>query len=329
MLVLDEKDILSAGINWSNTIEEIRKAVYCLENKDYAQPLKPYLRYRDMKNRIIAMPAFVGGDINMAGIKWIASFPDNIHKGLPRAHSVIILNDPDSGVPVAVINTALLSIIRTASVSGLVLKCFDDARKQEKITVGICGLGPIGQYHIKMCQALLGERIGQINAYDLRSVDVPDLLQDERIRIVDSWQEAYENADVFITSTVSAAPYIDLPPKKGSLHLNVSLRDYKSMVYQWFKEALIVDDWDEVCREKTDVEMMYLHEGLKKENTFSIIDMLKNNWFEKINTAYAVMFNPMGMSSFDIAIASHYYRQFIREENIHDSSAARQMQAAV
>ena len=109
MLYLNEKDLTKIGQNWNATIDNIELAVQCLDKKDYVQPVKPYLRYRDLTNRIIALIAFVGGKINLAGIKWIASFPDNINHGLPRAHSVVILNDADTGAPVGIINTALLS----------------------------------------------------------------------------------------------------------------------------------------------------------------------------------------------------------------------------
>src|SRR5580658_4185064 len=113
MKLLDESGIRAIGTDWNKTVDIIQEAVRCLEVNDFSQPVKPYLRYRNRKNRIIAMPAFVGGRINKAGIKWIASFPDNIHKGFPRAHSVVILNDADTGEPVCIICTPLLSIIRT------------------------------------------------------------------------------------------------------------------------------------------------------------------------------------------------------------------------
>ena len=96
MLYICERDILAIGIDWDETVSVIEHAVRCLERGDYAQPIKPYLRYRDLTNRIIAMPAFVGGDVNAAGLKWIASFPRNIDRQIPRAHSVVVLNDADT-----------------------------------------------------------------------------------------------------------------------------------------------------------------------------------------------------------------------------------------
>lgn len=308
MIFFKEEHIKQIGVDWGKTIEVINNTVVMLGENDFSQPVKPYLRYREKRNRIIAMPAFVGGDVNMAGIKWIASFPGNINKGLPRAHSIVILNDADTGEPVGIISTALLSIIRTASVSGLVLSYFEKVRTLKCITIGIVGFGPIGQYHLEMCQAVLGDKIKEILIFDIRSIDGTRFKDNEVVRIVDDWGEAYEKADVFIACTVADAPYIDKIPKPGSLHLNVSLRDYKTDVFDWFKDSIVVDNWEEVCRENTDIEMMHLRKGLQKEHTKSIIDIVNTNCLAGYNCKLPIMFNPMGMAVFDIAIGAYYYR---------------------
>ncbi len=308
MLYLDERSLREIGIDWHATIDVIEETVVCLAGKDYAQPVKPYLRYGDPKNRIIAMPAFVGGRVHMAGIKWIASFPGNLARGMPRAHSVVILNDADTGEPVAVIATALLSVIRTASVSGLMLRYFARARQPDRIRVGIIGFGPIGQYHLRMCTALLGDRIANVSLYDIRPID-PALLEGYRaVAPVTGWEEAYLDADVVITCTVADAPYIDKKPKPGSLHLNVSLRDYTTGVYEWFRDAIIVDDWEEVCREKTDVERMHLEKGLRREDARSLVEVVQGNCLAGYAPQAAVLFNPMGMAVFDVAVGNYYYR---------------------
>jgi ornithine cyclodeaminase len=275
---------------------------------DFAQPLKPYLRYRDPKNRIIAMPAFVGGNVNMAGIKWIASFPDNIKSGLPRAHSVVILNNADTGEPVAIICTPLLSVIRTASVSGLMIRRYGERHSLNNIVVGITGFGPIGRYHVKMLRALLGDRIARFLVYDVHPPNKSVAAEvDPAIELVRRWEDAYLDADIFVTCTVSPTRYIDERPKRGSLHLNVSLRDYTPEVYEWFRESIIVDDWDEVCRENTDIEIMSVEKGLLKSHTRSIVDVVHHNCLEGYAEGLPIMFNPMGMSVFDIAMGAFYY----------------------
>lgn len=311
MIYISENKMKEIGINWEEIIDVIGDSVECIKKEKFSQPIKPYLRYGDLKNRIIAMPAYVGGEFNISGIKWIASFPDNIKKNLPRAHSVVILNDASTGVPVAIINSALLSIIRTASVSGLIIKYFSNVRPVNRFNIGIVGFGPIGQYHLKMCNEVLGNKVSNILLYDLKGIDKADIdLSDKsKVHITNGWQEVYDNSDIFITCTVSKERYIDKQPKEGSLHLNVSLRDYTENIYKYMKDSIIVDDWDEVCRENTDIELMHLNKGLRKEDTKSIIDVVCNECLKDYDEKTGIMFNPMGMATFDIAVAKYYFNK--------------------
>ena len=301
--------------DWVKNVGVIEEAVNCLAANEFAQPIKPYLRYRDPKNRIIAMPAFLGGRINLSGIKWIASFPDNYKTGLPRAHCVVILNNAETGQPVAIINSGTISAIRTASVSGFVLTKFLKKESPTGLTVGIVGFGPIGRQHLKMCTALLGHRCSKIILYDLNGIDTR-LIDDENkvpVEVAANWQQVYDESDIFITCTVSKERYIDRRPKPGSLHINVSLRDYKASVYPWFKDAIIVDDWEEVCRENTDIERFHLEKDLDKNNAATIVDLLDAAWINSIEQTQAIMFNPMGMAIFDIAMAQHYLQRIEQE----------------
>jgi len=311
MIYLDEKNLELIGINWNNTIKVIEEVVKCLDKKDFSQPIKPYLRYKDLKNRIIAMPAYIGGNFHVAGIKWIASFPDNIKKGIPRASSIVILNNANTGEPIAVINTALLSIIRTVSVSGLIIKHYDKVRNLQSFNLGIIGFGPIGQYHLNMFIDLFGDRVEKIFLYDVKSINknIINCKYKDKITITNNWEDAYLDSDVVITCTVSKNRYIDKKPKSGSLQLNISLRDYKTDILKYLKNAIIVDNWDEVCRENTDIEIMHKEKGLKKEDVKDIIDVVCRDFLKTIEKNKVVMFNPMGMGVFDIAIGQYYYNQ--------------------
>lgn len=310
MYYLNSKHIETVGQNWDDLTHQIRNAIFCLGNNEFAQPVKPYLRYRDRVNRIIAMPAFVGGDVNFSGIKWIASFPKNIDKGLSRAHSVSILNDADSGIPVCTINTTLISGIRTAAVTGLMINKYLEIKPGLKdLVVGMTGFGPIGQLHLEMVGALLGDRLKEFRIYDLRPIDqnkIPIALRD-KVVCCDSYEAAFDQVDMFITATVSNKPYINLKPKPGSLHLNISLRDYEAS-FKDHVDVMIVDDWEEVCREETDIEMMHLERGLQKEDTIDLVDVFCREAMDDLKEDDVVMFNPMGMAAFDIAIGSYYYK---------------------
>jgi ornithine cyclodeaminase len=309
MLYLSQDTLNEIGIAWPDTVAVIGQAIRICAAADFAQPIKPYLRYGNPVNRIIAMPAFIGGGIHLAGIKWIASFPGNLEKGIARAHAVIILNDADTGVPVCVIGTALISTIRTAGVTGwLVGQWLAWKRPAGRLRAGICGFGPVGRQHLAMIGALLGEGLEAVYLYDRGGIPADALPRDTPFRIVvcDSWQEAYAEADLFMTCTVSTHRYIDLPPKKGSLHLNVSLRDYQPAFLRHVTRV-IVDSWDEVCRQDTDVERMSLEMGLRQSDTLSIGEVLAGGLDQVTDPDAVFMFNPMGMAVFDIAVAGQYY----------------------
>jgi len=316
MRYLNEAHIRDAGIQWSSITAVIRESVKLIGKGDFSQPLKPYLRFNNPKNRIIAMPAYVGGEINMAGIKWIASFPNNLFKQLPRAHSVVLLNQADTGVPLAMINTALLSGIRTAGVSSFMLDIYMNCIKRDgrEINFGIIGFGPIGQLHMQLITDLYHERIGKIYLFDLKGID-KRLLEDNFSSIptilCDSWQQVFDNSDVFITCTVAERRYVNLPPKKGALYLNVSLRDFEPQ-FLGQVDLVVVDNWEEVCRENTDIERAHVDHGMEKRDVFEITELEKDGFLADLHEP-SVMFNPMGMAAFDIAIADYYYRLALKK----------------
>lgn len=313
MLYLDECDLLDLGINWVETVDTIKETVSLFQTDEIVQPLKPYLRYKGVKNRIIAMPAYVGDNFNVSGIKWIASFPDNIYKGIPRANSVVILNNAETGHVKSIINGSLLSIIRTASVSGLVIDMYCKNKKPGKLSLGIIGWGPIGRYHYKMCKEMFGDTIEHTFLYDLdKSVFDGEVIDDPGVSICSDWQKVYLNADIFITCTVSKERYIDILPRKGALLLNVSLRDYKLEVYESIKNAIVVDDWEEVCRENTDIELFHLKRGLQKRDVLGIKEVVFNNVLEHIDGDSPIMVNTMGMAAFDVSLAEYYYKLSVK-----------------
>ncbi len=307
MKYLDATSLLKIGIDWDSLTETVEEAVICLHEDKTVQPIKPYLRFKDPKNRIISMPAYLGNNFDVAGIKWIASFPDNINKNIPRAHSLTILNSADTGEPICIINTSLVSVIRTVSVSRLVLKHYQKHRNLEKVKIGITGFGPIGQYHFKMLQDFFKDVQSEFLLFDLKGIDNDLISEYDNVSIASNWEEAYHDADVFVTCTVSNDRYIDKAPKENSLHLNVSLRDYRPETIEYFKNGIIVDKWEEICRENTDIELMHKKFDLNKSDTKSIVDVVVSDSISTMIHRSPIMFNPMGMSIFDIAVAKVFY----------------------
>lgn len=309
MIYINDKDMIEVEYLWKDTINVIDVAINCISEGEYSQPLKPYLRYNDQSNRIIAMPAYVGGEIESAGIKWIASFPHNIEHNMPRASCVTILNDASTGVPLAIFNTPLISIIRTASVSGYVIKKYLEFKNKEKYNVGIIGWGPIGQYHYKMCKEILNTSIKGVYVFDIRD----DVVNDGHITICTSWQEVYEKADIFITATSTLERYINLPVCESKLILDISLRDFKVEALDSFSKPFITDDWHEVNRENTDIEYYSGMGKISKDDIITLCDVNKKNLQSIYSDNDIIFFAPMGMGVFDIAIANYFYKKALKK----------------
>lgn len=93
--------------------------------------------------RFSAMPAYVGGDIHKAGIKWYGSNVENPAKrGIPRSLHTITLNDPESGKPLTVMDGQVISAMRTGAVAGAGAAAIQGDRAE---VATIIGPGVIGQ----------------------------------------------------------------------------------------------------------------------------------------------------------------------------------------
>lgn len=310
MLYLNDTHIRALGIDWHMLTGVIQDVVRLEDEGDCVHPIKPYLRFRNPENRIIAMPAYVGGGHDLAGIKWIASFPSNHLHGLPRAHNTVILNDSATGEPLAFLKSGLLSGLRTAAVSGIMLQAYMRARQTKGIRLAIIGWGPIGRLHLDMCAALLGDELEKVILYDLRGIDpetIPCELRGITL-IAEDWRSAYRHANIIATCTVSAQRYIDEAPSEDVLLLGVSLRDYMPESVSAIR-TIVVDDWNEVCRENTDVEQLHLQYGLQSTDVITLTDVVCRGALIHSGTEGTVFFNPMGLAVFDIAVAGYYFRE--------------------
>ena len=100
---------------------------------DSVNPPSYFLRFPDRPaSRIIALPASIGGQVRVDGIKWISSFPDNVAAGIPRASAVLILNDHDTGYPFACIEASIISATRTAGMAAMAADWFTRGRQRRR-----------------------------------------------------------------------------------------------------------------------------------------------------------------------------------------------------
>lgn len=113
---LSQEDVAAAGgLDVAATIDVVEEALRLHAEGDTRLPVKSALLWSDelgseeTDGRIMAMPAYVGGSIALAGLKWIPSVPSNPSRGLPRGIGLIVLTDPETGLPVAVMDGTIVS----------------------------------------------------------------------------------------------------------------------------------------------------------------------------------------------------------------------------
>jgi ornithine cyclodeaminase len=167
--------------------------------------------------------------------------------------------------------------------------------------------------HLRMLSEFLSGRIDSVRHFDIRDTGpAPESkLRIPKVEKCSSWEEAYLQADIFITCTTTPQRYIDKRPKAPSLHLNVSLRDYCASTRQYM-DLIAVDDWDEVNRENTDIELMSNSGLLRRSDAVSLEQIVCDDSFRNLGADSVAMFNPMGLAIFDLVTCRYIYSEALK-----------------
>jgi ornithine cyclodeaminase/alanine dehydrogenase-like protein (mu-crystallin family) len=156
---------------------------------------------------IHAMPAYIPS-LGSAGIKWVSGYPENNKRGLPYITGLLILNDPETGVPLSVMDCIWITAVRTGAATAVAARYMANA---ESKTIGILGCGVQGRTNLKALKIVI-PALNQVKAYDI-SNDAARKYAEEMggpgldIRIVGSPLEAVEGSDIIVT----AGPILKTP----------------------------------------------------------------------------------------------------------------------
>ncbi|XXJ20781.1 tyramine oxidase subunit B [Desulfovibrio caledoniensis] len=168
--------------------------------------------------RFMAMPAYLGGQFDMVGMKWYGSNTANREKELPRSILMLTLNDKDTGAPLAYMSANILSAYRTGAIPGVGVRYL--AREESRV-VGIVGPGVMSKTAFAAFMAVRpGIECVKVKGRGEKSIrSFIDYVKDNypsvtTIEVVDSIAEAVRDADIVCVGTssptgdVSKYPYI-------------------------------------------------------------------------------------------------------------------------
>lgn len=116
-------------------------------------PAKIGVHPRPADSFVHAMPAHLRGEAadgsaDLVGMKWIAGFPANGSTGLPALHGLVVVNDPLTGVPLAIMDAGPITAQRTAAVSGVAIGRWSPPVAGRPVRVAIIGAGVQGHAHV-------------------------------------------------------------------------------------------------------------------------------------------------------------------------------------
>ena len=247
ILYLNEQDMLKAGVDdvvgCTNCMEELLKT---LDKGDYRmggdngnshgcmisfpdQTPFPNMPVNGPDRRFMAMPADVGGQTDMAGVKWYGSNVDNREKGLPRSILMVMLNDKETGAPLSLMSGNLLSAYRTAGIPGVGVKHL--APKNAKV-LGIVGPGVINTIAIQTFASLVPTLDTlKIKGRGRASIDrcvsfiSEKCPQFRNIVVCDTLEECVRDSDIISFAT--------------TMSMGVSIEDYPKVKTEWIKKGAL------------------------------------------------------------------------------------------
>jgi alanine dehydrogenase len=146
-----------------------------------------------------AMPAYLR-DEDVVALKWVAGYPANKERGLPYITGLIVLNDAETGLPLAIMDGAEITAARTAAASGVCVRRFAPAGWSR---AAILGCGEQGRFHAALLRAL--EPDVRIRAWDPHPERIERL--GEGVEAAGGWEDAVTGAEVLVT----AGPIVEDP----------------------------------------------------------------------------------------------------------------------
>jgi len=161
LLYLSQNDVVQVGLTMAEIIDALEIAFREKGEGRTEMPPKPGIHPGDGDNFIHAMPAYIPA-LKSAGVKWVSGFPDNYKLGLPYITGLLILNDPETGIPISVMDCVWITAMRTGAATALSARYL---ARPESSVVGVLGCGVQGRTNVEALNVIFP--LKQVMAYDV------------------------------------------------------------------------------------------------------------------------------------------------------------------
>ncbi|MFE1990295.1 2,3-diaminopropionate biosynthesis protein SbnB [Streptomyces parvulus] len=274
-------------------------------------PPSSFLRFTDRPTaRIIALPASLGGENRVDGMKWISSFPANVARGFPRASAVLVLNDHDTGYPLACMESSIISAARTAASAASAADRLSRGRARPA-RLGFVGAGLIARYIHTYLEAT-GWSFDAVGVHDVSAESAAGFrtyLEQSgaagRVTVHRGAEELVRTSDLVVFATVADRPHVDEPSwfDHNPVVLHVSLRDLAPRVL--LSATNVVDDIDHCLRASTSPHLTERLTGGRAFLAGTLDDVRAGR--VTVPADRPVVFSPFGLGVLDLAVGKFVY----------------------
>jgi 2,3-diaminopropionate biosynthesis protein SbnB len=293
----------------TRSIASVKAAYLAHHDGQTVNPDSYFLRFPNSdSNRIIALPASIDGDIAVSGIKWIASFPGNIDRGLPRASATLLLNDQSTGYPFACMECSLISAARTAASAVLGAYWMNQGQRRAN-SICFIGAGVISR-HIFDTFAADDWQFGAVAVHDRDPASMQAFANHAAatmplaVKLETDLAQALQ-ADIVVFATNAGQPWV-LPPfafRPGQIVLNISLRDLAPELI--LAADNLFDDVDHCMKAQTSPHLAEQMTGQRAFVTGTLAALMRGEI--TLDHSRPLIYSPFGMGMLDLALGKSLY----------------------
>jgi ornithine cyclodeaminase/alanine dehydrogenase-like protein (mu-crystallin family) len=247
LLYLSRADIESLNIPMPDVIAVVEEAFRRKALGETEMTSKAFITTRPEQAGLMSSAAYIGG-MDAVGIKWLGWSYGNRHRGLPLHTGLVVLNDPETSLPIAVMDAAWVTAMRTAAASGVAMKYLGPKRAAVGAVVG-CGVE--GRSNLAAMRVLYPE-MSQLRCYDISDAALQSFVAEARARYdldataVAEPRLAVEGADVVVTAgSTGSMPLLKQEwLKRGAIAAAVDLFGAWGVDLAASVDKVVVDDYE-------------------------------------------------------------------------------------
>ncbi|WP_420326601.1 hypothetical protein [Mameliella sp.] len=301
---LNRRDLVAAGaLDWDAALADVHDALALLRDGKAEMAAENVLPLgADPRAKGYGLPARVGGRFAAAGLKWTIHRPE-APQGGEAITSRTILDDLDTGLPMGVVDSAMLTRVRTAALSGAVVR----ALKPRVRRVAILGAGAQAEMHLRMTQAVLPD-LAEVHHWTRsgRALQVP-----EGVLVRSHRTASAASLSAEVTFACTSAPEPILGPEvmtRGALVLQTGFHEVSFDAIDR-ADAVTCDLWGDFARTSAK-SLFQMHRAGRFPASRVAADapaILLDGW--RPDPAACVYFSSFGLNIFDIALAARLMRR--------------------